>query len=805
ITLNDRIQSNMKLAPIGIKGPYIRSIDPDDVPVIQIALKSEELDPVALRKFAHRLAERLTIVPGARNIEVVGGQKRELSIRFNPLKLKEKGIGIDQIRMALERSNVYLPSGDIKMADKYVPLEVTSVVSKPEDLENIVVVTGDFGQTRLREVAQVVETVQEVDSHVRVLRRIQDGKIRTEEDGVIISIAKLEDANITDVTAALQDKLAHLNSDFIPKTVHTNIVVNEGNTAHKEIQGLVSNLIQSVFIVVVVLLLFLDIRAAMLVAISIPLTLASVFGVAQFSGLTINRITLFALILSLGLLVDNATVVIENVVRRLRMAAGEDSPTALDLQERREIIIDSVAEVGPGLFMATVTTVLAFIPMAFVTGMMGPYMGPIPFFVPAAIIIALILSYSLNPWMASLILRGPGQSGPGILGRLPHQISDLIYAAIDMGKSGFRAYQSYLHRLLFNRKARRTSLLVIGIALLFSLALPAIKLVKFRMLPKADREQFFLYVDLPAGTSLERTNEVTRILENRLMKHPEVTGLQSFVGRPPILDFNGLFRGVDARMQSWQSTIRVGLTEPENRDEKSEEIVLKLRPQIYSELPKLLPGQNVKLKFVEDPPGPPVRSTLLVRIQGYDNDLLEQVTHNLYPHIRKIDEVVDTDISIPESRTTVSLKVDQSAASRRRIAPAQIVSALNTAYSGSVMGIYHNENNIEQEYITLRMDRSFRDSIPDIMSISLFNDLGIRVPLGDMVRVVEEPTVIPLERENRMNSYYILGDMGDRSITYAAIDILFLLADYQPVPGAKLESFNLFGADYRTADGKLIQ
>ncbi|MCB1304047.1 MAG: efflux RND transporter permease subunit, partial [Leptospiraceae bacterium] len=200
ITLNDRIQSNMKLAPIGIKGPYIRSIDPDDVPVIQIALKSEEMDPVALRKFAHRLAERLTIVPGARNIEVVGGQKRELSIRFNPLKLKEKGIGIDQIRMALERSNVYLPSGDIKMADKYVPLEVTSVVSKPEDLENIVVVTGDFGQTRLREVAQVVETVQEVDSHVRVLRRIQDGKIRTEEDGVIISIAKLEDANITDVT-----------------------------------------------------------------------------------------------------------------------------------------------------------------------------------------------------------------------------------------------------------------------------------------------------------------------------------------------------------------------------------------------------------------------------------------------------------------------------------------------------------------------------------------------------------------------------------------------------------------------------
>lgn len=804
--LNDRIQSNMDLSPLGVDGPFIRSIDPDDVPVIQIALKSSEVGPVEMRKFAHRLAERLTTVQGARNIEVVGGRNRELAIQFDPVRLRKENVGIGQIKEALQRSNVYLPAGDIKTADSYIPLEVTSIVSKPEDLENIVVVTGDFGQTRLKDVASVVETVQEVDSYVRLVRKGADGKIRTEDSGVIISIAKLEDANITDVTHAVRTSLQKLHDNFIPANIESSIIVNEGKTAQKEIQGLVSNLITAIVIVVIVLLLFLDVRAALLVAISIPLTLASVFGVAQFSGLTINRITLFALILSLGLLVDNATVVIENIVRRLKAAGGDGESDALALQERKEIIVDAVAEVGPGLFMATVTTVLAFIPMAFVTGMMGPYMGPIPFFVPAAIVIALILAYSLNPWMASLILRSPGgNSGPSIVERLPGRVSDLLLSVADTGKGMFRAYQNYLHRLLIDKRARRISLSVIGIALLLSLALPALTLVKFRMLPKADREQFFLYVDLPAGTSLEKTNEVTQILEERLIQHPEIIELQSYTGRPPILDFNGLFRGVEARNRAWQSTIRLGLTEPESRSTKSEDLVLKLRPEILADVPRLIPDVPVKLKFVEDPPGPPVRSTLLVRVQGYDEALLKQVTNRLYPEIKKIDEVVDTDISIPEQQTTVSLKVDHAAATRRRIGPAQIVQALNTAYSGAVLGIYHNSSNIEQEYIVLRMDRSYRNSIPDIMSISLFNDLGIRVPLSDMVRVVEEPTAIPVERENRLDSFYILGDMGDRSITYAAIDILYLLADFEPAPGAKLESFNLFGADYRMPDGRLIK
>lgn len=801
VTLNDRIQTNLNFAPLGIDGPHIRTLDPDDVPIIQIALNSDQLNAVELRKLAFRITERLTTVPDVRNISVTGGRRRQLLIAFDPARLAENGVDVSQIEQALQRSNVYVPSGNIKTTEEYIQLEATSLVEKADDLRDIVVVTGDFGQTRLSDVATIRETPEETESYVRHRKKQEDGTVKTQEDAVIIAIAKHEDANVTDVANAITAEMDQLKVNFIPSSVSTDIIVNEGITASKEIRGLVANLITAIIIVIIILLLFLDVRAAMLVAVSIPLTLASVFGVATFTDLTINRITLFALILSLGLLVDNATVVIENIVRRIKDEAPQDDET------RKSIITDAVAEVGPGLFMATVTTVLAFIPMAFVTGMMGPYMGPIPFFVPAAIICALLLSYSLNPWLASILLKGKTVSDSqqtSVLDKIPESVKNGFATLSAKGKALFEFYQNFLHRLLHEPKIRKVSLSVVGVLLLLSLSLPAVQLVKFRMLPKADREQFFLYVDLPAGTSLEETNRVTEKIEKELLAYEPIIQTQSYTGMPPILDFNGLFRGVEGRMRPWQSTIRVGLTEPETRSITSEDFVLGLRPELEEKVRRISPDKPVKLKLVEDPPGPPVRSTLLVRIQGYDEQLMKKTANDLYDPVRGVDEVVDTDISIPEEREIISLKINHAAATRRRVAPAQIAGVLNAAYSGRVLGIYHNPSNIEQEYIVMRMDRSFRDSVDDILKLNLYNDLGIKIRLGDMVDVVREQAPEPVERENRLDSLYLYGDMGDRSITYAAIDILFLLSDYRPAPEAELESFSLFGVTYRMPDGRPV-
>jgi multidrug efflux pump subunit AcrB len=863
ITLDDALRSNLNLSPLGIQPPLIQSIDPDDVPVLTIALSATEeaqsrnavavearTDPVKLRKLAFRLRESLVQVPGATNIEVVGGRKRELGILIDPERVARSGVGIAAIERALRSANVFSPAGEIKTLEKYIPLEADARVRRAADLENIVVVTGDFGQIRLSDVAAVREQRIEIESHVRHIRvgraagsaestpesRQRRGTTRTTDAAVLISVAKNKDANISDVTEAVRAALTKLESDLLPPGIRATVIVDEGRTARAEISGLVVNLFTAIVIVVVVLFWFLDARAAVLVAISIPLTLACVFGAGYLFDQNINRITLFALILSLGLLVDNATVVIENIVRCLetRAEAAPDSTSAAadDPRESRvQAIIAAVGEVGPGLFMSTVTTVLAFLPMAFVTGMMGPYMGPIPFFVPLALIFSLLLSFTINPYLASVLLRPeakgpgplPGRETPGLLARLVSCIQPAFVARfaepfvqrlnrLDVfglvrgaGSRGLALYRNFLHTILTRARPRRTLLGAVALSLLASFVLPAVGLVRFRMLPKADREQFYLYVDLPAGAPLARTFAVTEKIEGFLAGEKEIRMIQSYVGHAPILDFNGLFRGVSERRRSTQATLRVGLSRPEERSITSEELVLELRPRLLEfagSLQPALSGGDLRLKLVEDPPGPPVLSTLLLRVQGSDPAFLEATARDLRERVAGlVDEVVDTDVSAPEDTRTLTVRIDQTRASRSRLSAARVVETINAAYDGRILGIYHNEENIEQEYIRLRLDPAFRRDAASLQRLVFYNDPGIAVPLTSLATIEETPTVKALRRENRLSTVYVYGDMGDRSITYAAIDILGLLTEYATTqPGWRLSEWSLFGATFVTPE-----
>ncbi len=794
ITLSDKIASNLNLAPLGIAPPQIRSIDPDDVPVMALALRSPSLTAVELRRLGFQLRERLHLVPGASNIEVVGGRRQELAVSFDPDRLSRSGVGIGDIEQALRRNNIYAPAGWIKGEHSYVSVETHGTIVDAAALRNLAVVTGDFGQLRLGDVATIEERTQEIESHVRHRTRK-----RTAEDSdqvVLLSIAKKKGTNISDVTDAVKERLTELRAHNLPPGASLDVLVDEGRVAHEEIMGLVVNLFQAIAIVVGVLLLFLDRRAALLTAISIPLTLAVVFGVAHLFGQNINRITLFALILSLGLLVDNATVVIENIVRRLHSEPQAD---------RVSVILSATNEVGPGLFMSTVTTVLAFVPMAFVTGMMGPYMGPIPFFVPAALIVSLLLAFSLTPWMASVALsRDP--EGEASSWKLPGRVTAVLTRMQEVGGRLFASYRNYLHSLLLEKSKRIRALSVVGALLLLSFVLPAVGLVKFRMLPKADREQFFVYVDLPEGSALEETLRVSESIRTLLLRNEQVRMTQTFVGHGPIIDFNGLFRGAATRTESHQATIRVGLVPPSERGLKSEEVVLGLRPLLEQEALRISPDRRVRLKLVEDPPGPPVLSTLLVRVRGYDETLLKATALDLFPKIARVPGVTDLDHSIPAPRRTMTVRVNHERASRSRISTADIAQALSVAYGGRIIGIHHGGGKIEQEYVHLRMDRPFRMTARDLNRVYLFNDVRIRIPLSELASFVEEPAVEPLRRENRLDTVYIYGEMSGRSITYAAIDILGLLWNYGLADGrGRVVERSLFGLRYRSADGREVE
>jgi multidrug efflux pump subunit AcrB len=373
-------------------------------------------------------------------------------------------------------------------------------------------------------------------------------------------------------------------------------------------------------------------------------------------------------------------------------------------------------------------------------------------------------------------------------------------------QNGLHLYRGFIQLVLDSRKVRNTTLVIIAIAIGLSALLPVSYLVKFRMLPKADVEQFFVYLDMPEGTPIEKTHTITRQFEKEIAKHEHVTMLQSYIGHPPILDFNGLFRGVSSRRGFHQATLRVGLIDDTERSLKSEEIVLKMRPQLQAAAIRISPELPVKLKLVEDPPGPPVQSTLLVRIQGWDTELLRKEAQHLLPWVRKIDEVVDTDISTPEDTKTVKVSIKHQRASLSRIKPNQIVHTLQTLFAGKIVGIYHDDENIEQEYIRVRLSRDYREDVSVLDKVFLHNTINNAVPLSQLVEISEVDSTKALLRENRRNTVYIYGDMADRSITYAAIDLLKLLFNYTLSDGSSNRtSFSLFGADYQNNQGQSIK
>lgn len=757
VSLNDRINSDIDLSPYGVTHPLIKSIDPEEVPVITIALSSHKLTPIELRKEAFRVRNYLSQIKGSGVINVYGGKRRELNISINQDKLLKNAVSVQHIIDALKRHNVYAQIGNIKTKETYLPLEIDGRIKDSEEIKKIVVLSNNTIHLTVGDLAEV--SLSEVEDDFKINHRIKNKDIG---HSVLLSVAKLKGTNITDVTNRIKEHLTkfQLNSD-----VSSEVIVNEGDTAAREINNLLKNLFSSIAIVAIILVIFLGGKSAILVAVAIPLTLASVFIAAYFGDQSINRITLFALILSLGLLVDNATVVIENITRKL--------------SENKEWKLShfylAVDEVGPGLVMSTITTLIAFFPMAFISGMMGPYMGPIPFFVPAALTFSLFLSLSINPWMASIIMKKES---------LQNQ---------DAKTSKFiLKYKHYLRELLKNKKRGKIFLAVTLLLIIISASLPVFYLVKFRMLPKADVNQFYLYVDLKKGSSLEQTVKKTQSLEDTLLKNKNIKMVQSYIATSPISDFNGLFKNTSARKEVFQSTIRVGLVDKDHRDTTSEEIVLKLR----NELNELFP--NIKLKLIEDPPGPPVMSTYLLKIEGHPLDIYNEAK-SLKQNISAINELKDLDTSIPEDSDTYSLKVNHIEATKTNIAPGQIMETLNILYKGHIVGLLHNDHNLEQEYINLRFSKSSRATLKALDDIYILNQYRIPVPLSRLVNKEKIKSPIPVYRENEKELTYISAEMGNRSVTYAGIDSLIYL-----FKNKNIISWDLFGATYKLENGRNI-
>ncbi|MFC1644430.1 efflux RND transporter permease subunit [Patescibacteria group bacterium] len=775
--ISRKIDGNIDLKPLGANDPIIKSIDPNDVPIVTLGITSKNLSKESLRALAMDVKDELKLIDGVSRVDVKGGSKKELRVSLDEERMSFYGIAVNDVIENIGANNVSFKSGTIDGNELNSEISVDGGIVGEKDLGKIVVGNANGVVVYLEDVSIIGYVSEDLDRIVRFSDR------EDSSDAVYVAISKIKGTNATKVSNSIELKTEELrDSGVIPGDVVVLALRNDGKVAGEEVKKLTINLFVSVAIVSLVLFLFLGWRSALVVAIAIPLTLAAVFGIGSLAGQTVNRITLFALILSLGLLVDSATVVVENIFRMIDKDNEGDKDT---------IAVRAVDEVGNGLIMSTLTTVLAFYPMAFVTGMMGPYMGPIPFFVPAALIASTVIAFTINPFLASFLAkRKSAESGK----------KNLFIKTSDKLRN---LYGRALKKILGSEKLRRKILVVTLVLFAVSIILPAVGIVKFRMLPKADKEQFYVYLDLPEYTSVEETNRIVSDVEGMIFEEEEVVSIQSFIGESQVIDFNGLFKGSDSRTGENQATLRVNITHPDEREIKSERLVIELRKKLVRDIEKY---PNLRIKLIEDPPGPPVLSTFLIKVQGNNDEKVKDIALDIENMALSIDEVVDVDNSLNEKGLNYSYEINKEKANLSGISSYEIIQTLQVVFDEVPVGLYHeNENDevrkSEREFIVVKFEDEDRNEKSDFDKIFVTNRGGEKIPLSELLVKKDFQDSFSIYSNQRRKTVYVSAEMGDRSVTYGAIDGLKELVRYRLPDGkGELVSWSLFGVAYRDVE-----
>jgi multidrug efflux pump subunit AcrB len=763
VKLYDKIMSNMDVSPPGASQPLVKPIDVDDVPVVAITLSGApgtNYDDAQLRLVADHVLDELRKVPGVGNTAIIGGRSRQVRVTLDPLRISGYGLSPLQIAGAINVSNANLLSGDLEQGSKKLVLETGGFFEKSDDVKNAVVGIANNKPVYLGDVANVTDGFEETVKLTRIAFTGHhgehadvklNGSATGELPAVTVALAKRQKLNAVKISNEILAKLDELKKTQIPSGVLVTVTRNDGKTANDAVNELVFHLVVSIIVVIILLFFTLGWREAAIVALAIPLTLFITLAVGMVAGQTINRITLFALILSLGLLVDDAIVVVENIHRHYK----------LQQHSRLQGAILAVNEIGMPTILATLTVVLAFIPMAFVTGMMGPYMRPIPFNVPVAMITSLLVAFVVTPWASYRLMKTDHHGSP------PSLEETKIY----------RMYRKVLAPLLQNPAKRRMFLAAILIVFVITMSFPLFQWVKFRMLPKANKNTFLVSIDMPPGTVIENTDRVARAAGDYIRRIPEVKDYETFVGTGSVMDFNGLLRGGAFRDASHFADIRVNLVDKEDRKLSSEKLVLKIRPDIA----RLAEEYGANIKLVEDPPGPPVRATVVAEIYGPDYDKQREIAQDVKTLFAKTDQVVDIDDSVKEKQDKYQLLVDKEKAALTGVSTEQITKTLRLSVAGMAVSTLHVPSAKTPVAIMLRLPKGDRSGLSDMDKVYLTGQQGNQVPLSSLVKVVPSEMDKAIYHKDLQPVTYVYGEMGNRSQVYAVIDMMQYLWKH-PLP-----------------------
>ena len=765
VKLYDHIMSRVDLMPPGTRQPLIKPMKVDDVPIVAISLSSETHDDAALRHIGLDVMEQLRRVENSSVSIVHGGRPRTINVNLDLDRMKKYNVTLLDISQALEATNVDMPSGTLTKGSQVAMVQSGAMLKNANDVSELVVALSEHKPVYLKNVADITDGPGEVEQVTRIgfgPAYAGERPKNYENPAVTLAIAKRTGSNAVSVAKDIIAELDRIKPLLIPQDVKVEITRNDGKRADDAVNLLMEHLGIAIASVVGLLVIFLGWRAASIVTITIPLILLITLAVGYIFGQSINRITLFALILSLGLLVDDSIVVIENIFRHYGRKTTNRMNTA----------IQAVNEIGKPTNIATLTVILAFLPMFWVTGMMGPYMAPIPFNVMVAMISSLFIAYTVAPWAAYRWLKVKGHEQEGFEHHGPGWL-ERIYAAI--------------MRPLIRSAWARTGFFVAVLAILGAIFLmPGKDMVLFKMLPKNNNNTFNITIDMPESTALEETDRVTRLVGDVVRQHPEVVNYESSVGVPGVIDFNGLLRGGNLKHGPHLAEVRVNLRDKAVREQSSIDIVLELREPIA----KLAEQTGANIKLVEDPPGPPVRATVLAELYGPDYNELRRIAAELRSTVfANTADLVDIDDSVTDDQFEYKIVVDREKAALVGIMPAQVAQSIRAYLAGYDIGTVHISNEKEPVAIHVRIPQEKRVDLSDLEQIFFTNRQGMQVSLADIVKFEKQIVDKPIYHKDQYPVVYVTGELGSTSQVYALLNMWSYLGENGLPSGTQLTQY----------------
>ncbi len=776
VRLNQKLQANYDRIPPGVSAPLIKPRTIDDVPVLALTLHSATHDHLTLRRLAAQLDDAVKALPDVAETTLIGGVRRQLRVLVDPVKLASRQLTLDDVANRLRAANQRTQSGRLANLNRELLVETGDYLRDAAEAGGIVLGLHEGRPIYLRDIAAVEDGPAEPADYVL------HGTVAGAEAAVTLSIAKRPGANAVDTVQRVLHTVDGLKGRLLPADVGVTISRNYGATASEKSNELLLHMGLAVFGVSLLILLFLGWRESLVVLLAIPVTLGLTLLVFFLYGYTLNRITLFALIFSIGILVDDAIVVVENIVRHLRL------PSA---RHRRlfDIAVEAVDEVGNPTLLATWAVIAAVLPMAFVGGLMGPYMRPIPIGASAAMIFSVVVAFTITPWAAMRVLGRRGlRLTPAHDAELHDREAQTFFT---------RLYHRIMEPMIAQSRWRWIFLgLVAGLLLLAAALVPA-GFVKIKMLPFDNKSEFQVMLNMPEGATLEETTRVARELAAAVRTEPEVRDYQVYAGISAPFNFNGLVRHYFLRRGANVADLQVNLQPAHDRTAQSHDIAVRVRPRLTA----IAARYGGVIAVAEVPPGPPVLQTLVAEIYGPDERSRLALATQVKQIFQETPGVVDTDWYVEEQQPTVHLRIDRTKAALHDISADTIARTIRTAVSGAKIDLLHQPLDREDVDLVLELPRTQRSRPEDLLALQLRSDhdavvrAGERplVPLGELVTLLPAAGERNLYRKNLHPVIYVTGDVAGAvaSPAYAIFTMNRALA--------KLNGRNFGGAGDRVA------